>query len=421
MKKILLQLQAWLNRRSEFLAFICPNSLYLYLRISAMAAYLTHALIHHLIVFQLILLLVVLSNIWLTHRIRRHSPPDQFPRVSILIPARNEEKCIACCVQSLLAQDYPSFEVVVLDDQSSDGTRAILEKIVLSEPALRILPGEPPAGDQVGKNWACTQLAREAQGELLFFTDADTVARPDMLKTVVTALLGEQVDFLTGFPRQAVHTWGERALVSFFSWAFLTFVPLALAYKVKLPSLSIAVGQMMLFRRDAYLEIGGHEGIISSVMDDINLAQQIKRNGLRWRVSFVADLISCRMYHSSREAIDGLTRIMFAAFSYRLLPFLFAYIWLFVMFWEPIVVMGLMLSGGAPQAQPMALLYCVALSILLWLIPYIEMKTPFYLSFLYPFTVLANIAVAFRSLFHTLRGRITWKGRPLGNNRWKWF
>jgi chlorobactene glucosyltransferase len=386
-----------------------------------MAAYLTRALIHHLIGFQLILLLVVVSNIWLTHRIRHHSPPDQYPRVSILIPARNEEKSIAGCVQSLLAQDYPSFEVVVLDDQSSDGTRTILEKIAVSEPALRILPGEPPTGDQVGKNWACIQLARQAQGELLFFTDADTVARPDTLKTVVTVLLGEQVDLLTGFPRQAVHTWGERVLVPFFSWAVLSFVPLVFAYKLRLPSLSIAVGQMMLFRREAYFEIGGHEGIVSSVVDDISLARRINEKGLRWRVAYMADLISCRMYHSSREAIDGFTKNLFAAFGYRLLPFLFAYIWLFMMFWEPLVVVALMMSGVASQAQPIALFSCLALSILLWLIPYIEMNIPFYLSFLYPFTILANIAVAFRSLIHTLGGRITWKGRPLGKTHWKWF
>ena len=141
-----------------------------------MVDYFTRDLIYHLIIFQVVLLLVILSNIWITRRIRHHSPPDVFPMVSILIPVRNEERSIAGCVQSLLAQDYPSFEVVVLDDQSSDGTRAILEKMAISQPALRILHGEPPSDNQVGKNWACSQLARQAQGELLFFTDADTLS-----------------------------------------------------------------------------------------------------------------------------------------------------------------------------------------------------------------------------------------------------
>jgi chlorobactene glucosyltransferase len=386
-----------------------------------MVDYFTHDLIYHLIIFQSVTLLVILSNIWITRRVRHHSPPDVFPMVSVLIPARNEERSIASCVRSILAQDYPSFEVLVLDDQSSDGTRAILEKMAISQPALKILPGEPPSGNQVGKNWACSQLARQAKGDLLFFTDADTLYRSDTLKTVVTTLMGEQADLLTGFPRQEVHTWGERLLVPFFSWVFLCFIPLTLAYKLRLPFLSIAVGQMMLFRREAYLSIGGHDSIGSSVVDDMSLARQIKAKRLSWRVSYIADLVSCRMYHSSREAMDGFTKNLFAAFDYRLLPFLFAFIWLFVMFWEPLIVLALMISGLVTQAQPTAIVACLALSILLWLIPYSEMRIQFFLAFLYPLTILANIGVAYRSLVHSLRGHTTWKGRTIARTRWKWL
>ena len=386
-----------------------------------MVDYFTYDLIFHLIIFQVVILLIILSNIWITRRVRRHSAPAVFPMVSVLIPARNEERNIASCVRSVLAQDYPSFEVLVLDDQSSDGTRAILEKLAISQPALRILHGKPPSGNQVGKNWACSQLARQARGELLFFTDADTLNRPDTLKTVVATLMGEKADLLTGFPRQEVHTWGERLLVPFFSWAFFCFIPLALAYKLRLPFLSIAVGQMMLFRREAYQAIGGHESISSSIVDDMSLARQIKAKRLSWRVSYIADLVSCRMYHSSREALDGFTKNLFAAFDYRLLPFLFAFIWLMVMFWEPLIVLAAMVSGLVIQAQAAAVVACLALSILLWLIPYGEMRIPFFLAFLYPFTILANCGVAFRSLKHSLGGRVVWKGRSIARPRWKWL
>ena len=386
-----------------------------------MVDYFTHDLIYHLIIFQAVILLIILSNIWITRRVRHHAPLAVFPMVSVLIPARNEERSIARCVQSILAQDYPSFEVLVLDDQSSDNTRAILEKMAISQPALRILNGEPPSGNQVGKNWACSQLARQAQGELFFFTDADTLNRSDTLKTVVTTLMSEQADLLTGFPRQEVHTWGERLLVPFFSWAFLCFIPLALAYKLRLPFLSIAVGQMMLFRREAYLAIGGHESISFSVVDDMSLARQIKAERLNWRVSYIADLVSCRMYNSRWEAIDGFTKNLFAAFDYRLFPFLFAFIWLMVMFWEPLIVLAVMISGLVTQAQQTAIVACLALSILLWLIPYGEMSIPFPLAFLYPFTILANIGVAFRSLVHSLGGRTIWKGRSIARTGWKWL
>ena len=177
----------------------------------------------------------------------------------------------------------------------------------------------------------------------------------------------------------------------------------------------------MLFRREAYLAIGGHESISSSVVDDMSLARQIKAKRLSWRVSYIADLVSCRMYHSSREAIDGFTKNLFAAFDYRLLPFLFAFIWLMVMFWEPLIVLAGMISGLAPQVHLVTLIVCLVLSLLLWLIPYIEMGIPFSLALLYPLSILANFAAAFRSLVHSLGGRTLWKGRRIARTRWKWI
>jgi chlorobactene glucosyltransferase len=157
------------------------------------------------------------------------------------------------------------------------------------------------------------------------------------------------------------------------------------------------------------------------MVEDISLARQVNKKRLRWRVAYVADLISCRMYRTSREAVDGFTRNLFAAFDYRLIPFLFAFIWLFMMFLEPMMVLTVRIAGGAPQAQLIALAACLVLSILLWLIPYAEMRIPLWLSFLYPLTTLANMGVAFRSLVHTLQGRQTWKDRAIEKPRWRWF
>lgn len=386
-----------------------------------MTHYFTHDLVIHLIVFQAVILAIVLSNIWLTRRVRHHLPPENYPMVSILVPARNEERSIAKCIGSLLAQDYPLYEVLVLDDQSTDGTRDILKRIAVSHPRLTILDGVPPLGDQVGKNWACSQLARQAHGELLFFTDADTHHRPDMLRAVVTSLLGEQADLLTGFPRQEVHSWGERLLVPFFSWALLSFIPLSLGYRLRLPALSSAVGQLMLFRRDTYQAIGGHESVSTSVVDDLSLVRRINSAHLRWRLAHVADLVSCRMYHSSREAIDGFTKNLFAVFDYRLFPFLFAFLWLLVMFWEPLIVLAMGFSGLVNHAQLVLSAACIAVSVTLWLIHSVNMALPTGLAFLYPFTILANVIIAFRSCVYSLGGRVTWKGRRIHRIRWKWL
>jgi chlorobactene glucosyltransferase len=378
-------------------------------------------LIYQLIVFQAVVLVILLSNIWISRRALRHPLPAELPAVSILIPARNEERGIRDCVQSLLAQDYPNFEVLVLDDQSSDGTLAVLEAIAAGEPRLSVLRGKPPAGRPVGKNWACSQLAREAGGELLLFTDADTRHKPDMLRSAVSALAGEQADLLTGFPRQAALSWGERLLVPFFSWAMYCFVPLAIAYRLKPPALSSAVGQLMLFRRAAYQAVGGHESVSGSLVEDLDLVKRIQAAGLRWRAAHVANLISCRMYRSGREAVDGFTKNLFAVFGYRLLPYGFAFTWLVVVFWLPVVFLAARLAGWADPQHTGAALVCVLLSFTLWLIHFLNNGIPAWLALLHPLVILANAAVAVRSCLHSVRGEVTWKGRPVARARWKWL
>jgi chlorobactene glucosyltransferase len=273
----------------------------------------------------------------------------------------------------------------------------------------------------LGKNWACSQLAHQAQGDLFFFTDADTRHVPGTLIALVTALKGEEADLLTGFPRQEVHTWGERLLVPFFSWALLCFNPLALAYRIKLPALASAVGQVMLFRREAYWAAGGHGHEHSSIVDDLVLARRIKAAGLRWRVTYAADLVSCRMYQESQAAMDGFAKNLFAAFDFRLLPFLFVFIWLAVMFWEPMIVLLASLFGLAPQARADELITCLGLSLLLWLAPFKDLRIPFWLALLYPLAILSTEVAALRSLYHSLRGGLSWKGRSIPPPRWRWL
>jgi chlorobactene glucosyltransferase len=386
-----------------------------------MVIYLTHGLIIHLIYFQCVILVIILSNILILHRTRLHTQPPDFPTVSILVPARNEEKCIGKCIQSLMGQDYPSYEVIVLDDQSSDGTFHVLEQIASSQSRLKVLPGTPPLAGLSGKNWACAQLAQHSHGDLLLFTDADTIFTPHALRLIVTAMLGKQADLLTGFSRQDVQTWGERLLVPFFSWAVLCFIPLWLAYRLRLLALSSAVGQMMLFRREAYQKIGGHENLGTLIVDDLALARRIKAAGLRWRVMNVTDLITCRMYHGSREALGGFAKNLFATFDFHLSLFLFVYTWLAVLFFEPLIILVGKILGWIPTATFSELVVCIALSFLLWLIPFMEMGIPLALGLIYPLIILANEVAAFQSLRLSLVGRLSWKGRPLALPKWKWL
>ena len=386
-----------------------------------MLNYLIQDLPLHIFFFQAIMILILLSNIRILRRARQHARPLEFPKVSVLIPARNEENNIERCVQSLLLQDYPNFEVIVLDDQSSDSTKSILKKMAMTAAGLHMIEGRPLPDGWMGKSWACTQLAEKAQGDLFYFTDADTVHQPDALTKIVMALLGEQADFITGFPHQEMHTWGERLIVPFFTWAFYTFLPLWMAYQMRFPALSNAIGQMMLFRRDAYQAIGGHGGVSDQITEDLELAKKIKAAGLRWRVMNAFDLIACRMYHTNQEAVEGFSRNLFAAFGFRVLPFLFVFVWLLMMFWEPLIVLALFALGFASQAQPAILVGCIVLAVITWLVPLRQLGLASGLAFLYPLIILVNAMIAFRSMHFSLTGQLAWKNRKLARPKWRWL
>ena len=215
--------------------------------------------------------------------------------------------------------------------------------------------------------------------------------------------------------------WTEKLLVPFFTWASISFIPLWLAYRVRSKALTAAVGQVMMFRRDAYERIGGHDALGSAIVDDLILARRIKAAGLRWRVVRVSDLVTCRMYHTGREVIQGFTKNLFAAFDFRLLIYSFVFLWLAVLFLTPIVILPMFVFGYAPNANSQELIISMVLSLLLWIIPYWETGVPLYLAFLYPVTVLAIEGVALRSLFSSLTGTLSWKDRKLAKPKWKWL
>jgi chlorobactene glucosyltransferase len=383
--------------------------------------YLSQDLVLHLIYFQSVLFLIVVWNIYLSRRARRHPNPDEIPYVSILVPARNEEENITSCVESLLLQEYKRFEVIVLDDQSTDQTRLFLDKLSQQYPQLIVLDGETPPQGQTGKNWACSKLADRAKGELLFFTDADTIHHPESLRSVVASLQGEGVDLVTGFPRQDLGTWGERFLVPFFSWITLTFLPLGLAYRLATPHLSGAVGQLMCFRRDPYEKIGGHNESGSAIVDDLELVRNIKKSGYHWRVISIADRISCRMYHTNKQAWQGFVKNLFAAFDFRVIPYLFSFSWLLVMFWTPLILLLLKVLDLVPTIDLIQIGICIMLSLGIWLLPYLHLRFPFWLALFYPFTVLINAGAALRSLQAGITGTLQWKGRNLESNRLRLF
>lgn len=173
--------------------------------------------------FALALVGIALFNLLTLRKPKRNIVALEKPSVSILIPARNEEHTITRCLQSLLAQDYPHFEVLVWDDCSTDKTRDIL--CTIHDKRFRWIAGTEPPPGWLGKSWACFNLAQYARGDLLIFTDADTWHEPSMVQTLVNEMLVHKLDALSGVAREETKTLGKSLLFLFLSGAWSHCIP----------------------------------------------------------------------------------------------------------------------------------------------------------------------------------------------------
>lgn len=363
-------------------------------------------------VFLLVLVVIARWNLRVLTKPSGASSPARWPRVSILLPARDEERSIVEAVESLARQDYTDFELVVLDDCSSDRTPDLLRQLAERFDNMRVVDGKPLPRGWMGKLWACDQLSREATGELLLFTDADTRHRPETLRQAVARLEEDGLDLVTGIPYEETGTWAEKLVLPVLPWAILSFLPLGLAYRWSRPSFTAANGQFMLFRRESYDSIRGHAAVRDSVVDDMALVRLVAKQGMKWRLYDMTDLIRCRMYRSAREVFDGLSKNLFGIFGYRLVPFLFVWTWLGMVTFGPLAVVGLAAFGVVTSAFSVAAAGCaVLLGLVLWGMANVKFRFGWWLSLLYPATVMLSIAIAFRSLVLVASRQARWKGR----------
>jgi len=371
-----------------------------------------------IIIFLAVMLLIALSNLRAWRRLGSYRAVSTFPRLSVLVPARNEEVSVEKCVRSLLAQDYPDYEVLVLDDQSDDRTPSVLADLASAERRLQILRGEPPPPPWLGKHWACHQLARAAGSDYLVFVDADTRLAPQTLRYAISATLAEGTDLLSVFPRQEVGSWSERLVVPVLQWSIFCFLPLALAYRLRVPGLVAASGQFMLFRREAYDAIGGHAAVRQDVLDDVALTRRVQANGLRWRLLDGGEHMRCRMYRDFHGVCEGFSKNLFALFGYNVPLFVFVWLWVLTLHYEPLIVLALrLLPGVVTQTNAVLASIAVVEMLCLWGLTSWHFGFPRYLALLYPLGSLLTVGIAMRSLVVTLLGRGQWKGRRLTNLR----
>jgi chlorobactene glucosyltransferase len=231
---------------------------------------------------------------------------DHLPLVSIVVPARNEEVNLPRLLESLGALVYPRFEVLVVDDESTDGTGdLVLAADAGNAENIRLVSGQPLPPGWFGKPWACHQGAREARGFLLLFTDADTVHEPHLLAQAVACMQAEEADAVTLIGRQVMESFWEQLLQpQFFALLAARFPRAGTPKKPKHWREAIANGQYLLFQRDAYREFGGHEAVKGEVVEDMRIAQLLVKGGGKLVVREGLGLRT-RMYRSLGGLVEG--------------------------------------------------------------------------------------------------------------------
>ncbi len=225
------------------------------------------------------------------------------PQVSVIVPARNEEVSLGACLESLVAQTGVSFEIIVVDDHSTDRTR----EIAASFAGVRVVEAGPLPTDWTGKNNAVACGARAARGQWLLFTDADTAHLAGSLARALKEAQENGAELLSYSPQQIAKTFWEMAVMP------VVFAELARQYspsKVSDPASPIAAanGQYILVTRAAYNAVGGHAAIAQDILEDVALARAVKASGRKIRFRYAADAVRTRMYRNYRQLRDGWTK-----------------------------------------------------------------------------------------------------------------
>lgn len=344
------------------------------------------------------------------------NPPDSPPLVSVIVPARNEAHNMEGCAHSLLASDYPNFEIIVVDDHSTDATGSLARAVAASDPRITVLdnPDLPP--DWFGKQWACQTGANAASGDILIFMDADARASPQLLTRAVNGMLRTGADFYSVLGRQDMLTFWERLLqMQIFVVLMTRFGGTEIVNRARSASAKIANGQFLMVRRSIYNESGGHGLVRGYVAEDLMLAQRYFELGLKTVLVDGWDQLSTRMYTSLSQLIGGWRKNIFAggrhsmplgARSSVLAPLLLPLP--FLMQLAPPLLLIVALLFGAHSLLIWAIVTSCA-TLVSWIFYYQRAGVPVCYALLFPLGAAVALYIVVTAV---LRGsRVEWKGR----------
>jgi glycosyltransferase involved in cell wall biosynthesis len=368
---------------------------------------------------SLIALILAAIPAWLFRRnLSAYQPPPvphgggPLPRVSVLIPARNEEQSIQAAVVAALASQGVELEVAVLDDQSEDETAAIVSRLAEHDHRVRLVNGPELPDGWCGKQHACWILAHSASYELLLFQDADVRLAPEGLARMVAFLERSDTDLASGIPFQETGTPLEHLVIPLIHFVLLGFLPLDRMRASREPAYGAGCGQLFLARQSSYQRAGGHAAVCDTLHDGIKLPRAFRAAGLRTDLCDATDVASCRMYRGGRDLWNGLAKNAGEGFGSAtlIIPFTLVFVFGQVL---PIVLLGVAIGLRSPAALPA--MVALACSYYPRLASLTRFHQPFLAALLHPIGILIFLAIQWWSLLRRALGWPNrWKGRRYG-------
>lgn len=329
--------------------------------------------------------------------------------VSVLIPARNEEANIATAIEAVLANIGCEFEIIVLNDDSTDRTAEIVGRIAERDSRVRLVDAPPLPAGWCGKQHACFVLAKLARHSTLLFIDADVRLAPDALRLMVGFLKDSRSSLASGVPRQEVGTFSERLLIPLIQFVLLGFLPMFAMRWTRRASFSAGCGQLFIAEREAYFASGGHSKIRNSLHDGVKLPRIFRKSGFRTDLFDATNLATCRMYRTNRETWRGLGKNATEGLAARgtIIPMTV------LLFGGQVLPLLLLAWPGLLSAQSLAI---ATIALLMGLIvrgtSALRFRQPLMSVVLHPLGIAALLAIQWAAIIKSWFGRpAEWKGR----------
>ncbi len=346
----------------------------------------------------------------------RSDDPDEVPGVSVLIPARNEEERLEPTLRSIRRSKNVDLEIIVYDDNSDDGTPRLVQKHAGEDDRVQLIEGTELPSGWTGKQYACWQLAREAEREILCFVDADVRLSEGTLSRTARRLRNGKSSLLSGFPEQETSSFGEQLLLPFIQYTLLGFLPIYALRHSTWVGFSAGCGQFMMTESEAYKETGGHREIRHSKHDGITLPAAFRRAGLYTDLVDLTDLASVRMYTGFVETWIGLAKNASEGMARPLaIPF-FTLFLLGGQILPPMLLLGGFIFGASPGVRNLSAA-ATMISYLPRIAGVFQFRQPVLSALLHPVGVAVLLANQWFAFFRDAFGGTTsWRGRTYSSD-----